>query len=319
MAVILYLLHGATLALAWLLLCNLAATAVVAVVALRLTAESRPGSPGFWLAVRLSPAALSMAFVALVFVPSYWRYEPREFVEGFDISLTTLAALAIAVVVAAALRGATAWRRARIRTDAWMCTSVRLRLAAASIPVYAIDTAAPIMALVGFWRPRLLIARPVLAALTEEELSVSVAHELGHWRAWDNLKRLAMRAAPDLLFASGVAGVIERRWVAAAEQVADTGAGNSDSARCALASALVKVARLTPPVSSIAEPISALVDGGDITARVQRLLGDPASSPRPRPTRWLPLAIPVAALALSYTPLLLIVHAATEILVNSLP
>ena len=74
-----------------------------------------------------------------------------------------------------------------------------LALADTSMPAYAIDTDAPVMALVGVLRPRLLITRPVLEALTDEELRASVAHELGHWRAWDNLKRLAMRAAPDLL------------------------------------------------------------------------------------------------------------------------
>jgi hypothetical protein len=89
--------------------------------------------------------------------------------------------------------------------------------------------------------------------------------------------------------------------------------------RCALASALVKVARITPMVSSITEPISALVDGGDITERVRRLLDDAPSAAASRTMRWLPVAIPAAALALAYSPLLRIVHSVTEILVNSLP
>jgi Zn-dependent protease with chaperone function len=314
-----YLLHGSTLALAWLLLFNLAATVLVAIVALRLTSRSRAGSPGFWLALRLSPAAASLAFVAFVFLPSYWRYEPREFVEGFDLSLTTLAVLALAIVGAAIARGVTASRRARRRTDRWMRAGRAMTLADTSMPAYAIDTEAPVMALVGVLRPRLLITRAVLEALTDEELRASVAHELGHRRAWDNLKRLAMRAAPDLLFATGAARALERRWAAAAEQAADRGVGDNDRERCALASALVKVARLTPPVSSIAEPISALVDGGDITARVQRLLDDAPSPARPRSVRWLALTIPAAALALGYTPLLRIVHGVTETLVNTLP
>ena len=83
------------------------------------------------------------------------------------------------------------------------------------------------MALVGVLRPRLLITRPVLEALTDEELSASVAHELSHWRAWDNLKRLAMRAAPDILFATSAARALERRWAAASEHAADRGAGDS--------------------------------------------------------------------------------------------
>jgi Zn-dependent protease with chaperone function len=314
-----YLLHGTTLALAWLLLFNIVTTACVAAASALLTRRSNAGSPGFWLALRLSPAALSIAFVAFVFLPSYWRYEPREFVEGFDVSLTALAALAVAVVGGAVARGVTAWRRVQRRTQDWLRAGRPLALADTSMPAYAIDTDAPVMALVGVLRPRLLITRPVLEALTDEELRAGVAHELGHRRAWDNLKRLAMRAAPDLLFATGVARTLERRWAAAAERVADRGAGDSGRARCALASALVKVARLTPPVNSVAEPISALVDGGDIATRVQRLLDDTPTAATPRAARWLGLAIPAAALALYYAPLLRMVHAVTEILVNSLP
>ena len=314
-----YLLHGSTLALAWLLLSNVAATVLVTLVALRLTSRSRAGSPGFWLALRLSPAAVSLAFVAFVFLPSYWRYEPREFVEGFDLSLTTLAVLGLVVVGAAIVRGATALRRARRRADEWMLAGRPLTLAETSIPAYAIESDAPVMALVGVLRPRLLITRPVLEALSDEELRAGIAHELGHWRASDNLKRLAMRAAPDLLFATRAARALERRWAAASEQVADRGVGDNGRARCALASALVKVARLTPPVSSIAEPISALVDGGDITARVQRLLDDAPSAATPRSARWLALTISAGALVLGYAPLLRIVHRVTETLVNTLP
>ena len=150
--------------------------------------------------MRLAPAALSLAFVAFVFLPSYWRYEPREFVEGFDVTLTTLAALALAIVGTAVARGVTAWRRAARRTRRMDARGARRsRCPSTSMPAFAIDTDAPVMALVGVLRPRLLITRPVLEALTDEELRASVAHELGHWRACDNLKRLAMRAAPDLL------------------------------------------------------------------------------------------------------------------------
>jgi hypothetical protein len=315
-----YLLHGATLALAWLLLFNTAATLLVTLLASRLTNRINTGRPAFWLALRLAPAALSLSFVAFVFLPSYWRYEPRQFVEGFDFSLTTLAALALAIVGTSVARGVTAWRRAQRRTDQWMRVATPLELPDARMPAYAIDTDAPLMALVGVLRPRLLITRPVLETLTDEELRASVAHELGHWRAFDNLKRLAMRAAPDLLAASGAARHIERRWAAASEQLADRAVGDSGLVRCALASALVKVARLTPPVSSITEPISALIDGGDITARVQRLLDEDGRAAAPPSFRWiLFVAVPVVALAVGYAPLLRTVHAVTEVFVNTLP
>jgi hypothetical protein len=314
-----FLLHGMTLAFAWFLLLNAAASLLVVLVSSRLRKGPSAASPGFWLALRLSPAVLSVTFVALVFLPSYWRYEPRELVEGFDITLTALAGLALVIVGTAVARGVIAWRRAEQRTQGWMRAGRPLALAGTPMTAYAIDTDAPVMALVGVLRPCLLITRPVLEALTDEELSASVAHELGHWRSRDNLKRLAMRAAPDLLSATGVARALERRWAAAAEHVADLAAGDGGDARCALASALVKVARLTPPGPPVAEPISALIDGGDITERVQRLLADAPAGAGSRSLHWLALAIPASALALGYSPLLRLVHSVTELLVNGLP
>ena len=318
-----FLLHGTTLALAWFILLNVAISVVVAIVSVR--QASVPGtstwyqSPAFCLALRLSPALVSVLFVVVVFLPSYRRYEPREVVEGFEVSLTALAIVATAIIGSAVVRGATAWRRAAQRTADWMRAARPLALSGISMPAFAIDTDAPVMALVGVLRPRLLITQPVLDALTDEELSATVAHELGHRRAFDNLKRLAMRAAPDLLSATRVARALERRWAVASEHAADRGAGDGDLARCALAAALVKVARLTPPSTSIGEPISALVDGGDITSRVRRLLDDAPLTSRRGIARWLAPAIALSTLTLTYTPILRTVHAITEILVNTLP
>ena len=314
-----FLLHGTTLALAWFLVFNGVVTAAAALLSVRLARRERPASPEHWLALRLAPAVLSIAFVAIVFLPSYWRFEPRENVEGFDLTLTTLAVLAISVIASAVARGVAAWRSAARRTEQWMRVSRPLTLAGTAMPVFAVDADAPVMALVGVLRPRLLITRPVLDALTDEELGAGVAHELGHWRAWDNLKRLAMRAAPDMWFATGAARCLERRWAAASEHAADRSAGGSERERCALASALVKVARLTPPQVRIEGPISALVDGGDITARVRRLLDDSPCDAGRRPRRWLPTAVAAPFLVLAYVPLLRLIHAVTELVVYSLP
>ncbi len=154
-----FLLHGVTLALAWFLVFNAAMTAAVALLAARLAQRERSGSPALWLALRLAPAVLSIAFVAVVFLPSYWQFEPREGVEGFDLTLTTLAALALAVVGSAVVRGVIAWRGAARRTADWMRASRPLALAGTSMPAFAVDTDAPVMALVGVLRPRLLITQ----------------------------------------------------------------------------------------------------------------------------------------------------------------
>jgi len=194
-----------------------------------------------------------------------------------------------------------------------------LTLDGSPMPAFEIDADVPIMALVGVVRPRLLIARGVLQALSGEELSASVAHEIGHQRAWDNLKRLAMRTAPDLMTTTAAARAVERRWASASEQAADRQACHSGRARCALASALVKVARLAPPATPIADPVCTLVEGGEIASRVQRLLEDaPAATPPRAAWHWPALALGSTAVALAYAPLLRGVHALTELIVHSL-
>jgi hypothetical protein len=111
---------------------------------------------------------------------------------------------------------------------------------------------------------------------------------------------------------------MEARWASAAEHAADHHACGDPQSRCALASALVKVARLTPRATPLAEPISTLVDGGEIASRVERLLSD--APPSAASARAWPIAIGAAALlAAGYVPLLHAVHEATEILVHTLP
>ena len=314
-----YALRGVTLALAWLLALNAAATALVAIFAGRLAARDAHRPAVLWLSLRLGPAIVSMAFAAFVFIPSYLAYEPRPDVgEGFDLTLTAMAIAAAAMIGFAAIRGTAAWIGAWNRARAWRRLSRPLAIGDRTLPAFVVDVDTPIMALLGVLRPALLITRGVVTALTNEELRAAVAHEVGHFRACDNLKRLAMRAAPDLLFMTPAASALERRWASAAEHAADRRAGDTEQARCALASALVKIARLTPPRTPLAQPISTLVDGGEIASRVQRLLSDPSTVPALW-TRW-PIAAAVALGAIAaYSPLLRAVHEATEILVRTLP
>src|SRR5205823_1755457 len=77
---------------------------------------------------------------------------------------------------------------------------------------------------------------------------------------------------PDLVAFSSVAGSLEREWSRASEALADerASAGGGDTA-LALAAGLVKVARLTSSLPAHL-PISALHDGGDVEARVRRLV-----------------------------------------------
>ena len=323
-----FALRGLTLGLVWFAIANLIAVLVVAALARRANRQERARSAAFWLGLRLFPAAASTWLLSAVFIPSYWLFEPRDGAEGFQGLLTTVAVVAFAAVAAALVRGAMAWTRASQRASRWMHVAHPIALAGASMPAYRIDVDTPVMALVGVFKPRLFISRRVLSMLSDKELAASVAHEVGHRRAFDNLKRLALSGVPDLL-SPRLARELEQRWAAAAERDADRSAyaaldGEARaSARCALASAIVKVARLVPPAGRIAEPISTLVDGTDIESRVRSLLDGQA--PTPRPPRRRRIAVGVAAIAAmaaaagGYTLLLRIAHEVTEVLVHSLP
>jgi Peptidase family M48 len=317
-----FLAHGATLTFAWFVTMNVAVTALVVVAATLATRGNANRSAGFWMSLRLAPAFAAVFFTIVLFAPSYWKYEPRENVEGFDITLTLLAGFGLALIGAAIARGVFAWTKAQRRVRTWLAHARPVTLASTTLPAYAIDAAQPVIALVGLRRPRLLITQGLIVALTPTELDAVVAHELGHQRGFDNLKRLMMRSAPDLLTCFPAARVIEQRWAGAAEHLADRiGGRDSAAARCALASALVKVARLTPTVPANGEPISTLISGGEIASRVQRLLSDDDFVPSARSWRLGGLSVLAAlvAVGLAYSPLLHSVHELTEVLVHSLP
>jgi beta-lactamase regulating signal transducer with metallopeptidase domain len=313
-----YALHGVTIALVWFGLINVAVAASVALVTPGELRRDTNRSAAFWLALRLLPSIAATAFVIALFAPSYWRYEPRA-VEDLDVSLIIGAVAAGLLIAVAAVRGWRAWRRAASRARAWLRLARPIEIAA-GIPVYEVPIDAPMMALAGVFRPRLLVTRGVVEALTEEELRAGIAHEIGHFGARDNLKRLAMRAAPDVLVSTRAAAAIEARWASAAEHDADRAGAADNATRCALASALVKVAKLTPLSTPLAEPISTLVDGGDIASRVQRLLDDGAPAARVGRLPRLSTAVAiVATVVLSYGSVLWLVHEATELIVNTLP
>src|SRR5215217_4493323 len=101
-----FYLHGVVLALVWFVIATGAATLVAAAIARPLTRQHVHRPACLWLALRLIPALASAAGVAVLFVPSYWLYEPRDYAEGFHAELAAVALLAFAAVAAAAGRGA---------------------------------------------------------------------------------------------------------------------------------------------------------------------------------------------------------------------
>jgi Zn-dependent protease with chaperone function len=335
-----YVLYGAALAFTWFLALHVSLSLVVAALSPRVSSGIAECAPEMrariLLALRLLPAAASIVFVICVFVPSFWTLEPRDFDEAFGITTTTFAAAAVALLVTAACRGASALREAAERSRAWLEHATPMALAGAPAPAYCLDTRIAAMTLVGVIRPKLLVTRRLIEALTAEELRAAVEHEAGHLSSWDNLKRLAMRATPDalsLLLATNRR--LEHGWALAAEQAADARAARDSNAGLALASALVKVARMTPvdapprlpgrglrgdrPLGALASP---LIGGDAIASRVERLMNGSPNRPLPRRRRltcWMAGAGTLLALAAGYAPLLQAVHRISEVVVHALP
>ena len=142
-----YALHGVTIALAWFGLINVAVAAIVALVARDQFRRATNRSAAFWLMLRLLPAIAAIAFVVVLFAPSYWRYEPRA-VEDLDVSLIIAALAATLLIAVAVVRGWRARARAASRARAWLRIARRIDIAA-GIPVYEVPIDAPMMALSG--------------------------------------------------------------------------------------------------------------------------------------------------------------------------
>jgi len=132
---------------------------------------------------------------------------------------------------------------------------------------------APLVALLGLVRPRLVISRPVLRALSAEQLAAALRHEYVHGKSRDNLKRLAVLLSPDLVPFAGGFRALERAWARFAEWAADDRAVAGDPRlSLSLAAALVRVARISAGAPSSCLVSTLLANGGDLPARVDRLL-----------------------------------------------
>src|SRR4030095_10762484 len=127
----------------------------------------------------------------------------------------------------------------------WQRRSRALVGVAAGLPAYAIDDAFPTVAVIGIVRPRLFVAERVMRECSAGEIAAMVSHEYSHVSAHDNLKRLLIRACPDVF---GTPRRLDRARAAAAEEAADARAASGHpAARLDLAQALIHVARLAAP------------------------------------------------------------------------
>jgi hypothetical protein len=256
-------------------------------------------------------AAIAAFGVAL---PIFLWFEAPDTSEPISRTLALLALGGACLVARSAWRVALGWRAtARVLAD-WQRHGRALDGLDAPMAAYAIDDRFPTVAVVGILKPRLFVAERVLRECASGEVAAMVAHECAHVSAGDNLRRLLIRACPDVL---GVPRALERAWSEAAEEAADARAARMDpAARLNLADALIHVARLavprTPPLAS------AFFLGGSIEGRIRRLVDPPAEPVR---SPWSGIFWPAVAavFAAGVIASASSVHAMMEVAVRLLP
>jgi Zn-dependent protease with chaperone function len=229
-------------------------------------------------ALRLFPSAIAALALPLVFI-SFVSLEPAQTSEVSGVLLVAAALGALTVTFAGIARAVRGWRATLDALRQWTPPQ---RVTQGEVAIMAIDEPFPIVAVVGIWRPRLYIARRVLAVCEPSEVEAMIAHEAAHVAAHDNLMRLLFLCALPMRGLSRTAAELETSWTKATEEAADDLACRDGRSALALASALTKVSRLAAGHRAPLLHASAILSGAAIEHRVRRLLlpTRPAGTPR---------------------------------------
>lgn len=265
------------------------------------------------LTLRLLPAVSGLLIAVTVVLPAFRNYEPSQEREAVGPLLALLAAFSLVSIILGVWRGwhACALTRALLRD----CEPSSRRIMENGQDVLLVEVGEPLAAVVKAWRPQIVTAESLRSLCERDEYRQVIAHEKAHIQAWDNLKLLLLLATPDALAWTSLGPELTNHWRAAAEREADQrSTGDDRQKRLALASALVKMARLLNRSHRARGTLGMSSAMDDVPGRVRRLLQSPA---RPVPSRIVyslalgALLIPVAAL-----PLHALVHELCELLVR---
>jgi beta-lactamase regulating signal transducer with metallopeptidase domain len=272
-------------------------------------------------ALRMLPLIAATGMTLAFAVPSFLLLEPRTMEESMGGIPVLLGLCGMAVMLGGAWNAVTALARAsqavlRWSTQARMIGSRPIN-SRQSVSVLQTTAAAPPLTAAGILQPTVWLSCAAEFVLTERELSSALRHEVVHVRRRDNLRKLFLRLVPF----PGMAQ-LEAAWREATEMAADDAAVSSASEALDLAAAVIKLSRLAP-MDLPAELTTALVHSPaqSVNARVERLIAWTKPMRNPAEKYWLgytlcaTLAV-CATMAVTYSELLVRVHAATEWLVR---
>ena len=274
-----YFILGISLTLAFLLIVNMLvaifASTLWRVVLSRVQNFSVNARAQIIFGLRILPVAASLIFVAAFLIPAYLLLEPNSSGESVSAKLALIAFISSIGVFVALYRVFETWNVTRRLASNWLRNAVEMKLDDLSVPVYRIKHQFPVIAVIGIIRPKIFVAEQVLESLNQKEFRAAIAHEYGHLRANDNLKRTILRVCRDMVILPLGKG-LDLAWAESAESVADEYAARTGHTTALdLASALVKIARIVPANARPAMPAGAFLIGEpnlDITSRVRRLI-----------------------------------------------
>lgn len=281
--------------------------------------------------LRASPLFLALGFTLGVALPAFLRHEPHSSGEPISSKLWLLAcagALLLAAIMARAARVLWATAKAEKR---WRASSEReLKIAGVAGRLYGVESESSLLAVAGFFRPRIFVACDVLRLLSDGELRAAVAHEMDHVRRRDNLKQFLLKITRPPRW---LGGAQDYSWALASEVAADEGALARGASVLDLASALVKVAALKRG-PTLGDQITAshllpdlpclpLAAGSPLAARLKRLQ-EALESPdhrrsEPGRRRWgtiMVVAVSILLYVATVTAALPAVHEGLELLVR---
>jgi Zn-dependent protease with chaperone function len=227
----------------------------------------------FLLAVRLLPCGLGIGAVLALCVPSYLWLEPQASSERIGWACLTLAILGATSCFGSIVRVVRALAASLRLKRSWQQAGYETLLLGELLDAVIVEQDAMFLALVGLFRPRLVVSRVLLRSLSLEELHLALQHENAHRVSRDNLKRFFLLLAPSSIPLLRLHNSLERSWKKLSEWAADDEAVRGDSHRAlSLAAALLRVARMgaAPRLSFLHTSLCA--DDHDLSARVERLL-----------------------------------------------
>jgi hypothetical protein len=282
---------------------------------------ARPGADLIF-SLRLLPFAVASAVTLVFAVPSFLLLEPRAVNEPLSAVAVLLGLSGMAVLLMGLWNAAVALASASRTVACWSSLACLVHpspiASTDSVPVFRVAGAGPPLTAVGILRPSVWVSAAAELLLTGPEFQTALRHELAHVRRRDNLRKFILR-----LVAFPGMTELESAWREASEMAADDAAVSNASEALDLAAAVIKLSRVAS-LDAPADLTSALVHSPaeSVNARVERLIAWTEQRRRPPAPQYSfqcalgAGAAIVVALVLSYSGLLIRMHAATEWLVR---